>query len=176
MANEQHITIRGRLTSDPELKFTPNGKAVANFTIAQNARYFDKQTNEFKDKEAIFWRCSAWQEMAENIAETLHKGSPVVAFAELESRSFETKEGDKRTVTEARIEAIGPDLRWVAGQFQKPQRGQQQQGGNFGGQQQGGFQQSQQGQQGGNWGNQQQAQQSSGWGQNPGGNDVEPNF
>ena len=159
MANEQHITIRGRLTSDPELKFTPNGKAVANFTIAQNARYFDKQTNEFKDKEAIFWRCSAWQEMAENIAETLHKGSPVVAFAELESRSFETKEGEKRTVTEARIEAIGPDLRWVTGQFQKSQRGQQQ-GGNFGGQQ---------AQQSGNWGNQQQAQQSSGWGQNPGG-------
>lgn len=169
MANEQHITIRGRLTSDPELRFTPNGKAVANFTIAQNARYFDKQANEFKDKEAIFWRCSAWQDMAENIAETLHKGSPVVAFAELESRSFETKEGEKRTVTEARIEAIGPDLRWVTGQFQKSQRGQQQGGGNFGGQQ------AQQG--GGNWGNQQQAQQSSGWGQNPGsGNAEQPPF
>lgn len=175
MANEQHITIRGRLTSDPELKFTPNGKAVANFTIAQNARYFDKQTNEFKDKEAIFWRCSAWQEMAENIAETLYRGSPVVAFAELESRSFETKEGEKRTVTEARIEAIGPDLRWVTGQFQKSQRGQQQQGG---------FQQSQQGQQGGGWGNNpQQAQQTQqqpwqgqqnpAWG-NQGGNDESP--
>ena len=174
MANEQHITIRGRLTSDPELKFTPNGKAVANFTIAQNARYFDKQTNEFKDKEAIFWRCSAWQDMAENIAETLYRGSPVVAFAELESRSFETKEGEKRTVTEARIEAIGPDLRWVTGQFQKSQRGQQQ-GGNFGGQQQGGGNFGGQQQGGGNFGGQQQAQQSSGWGQNPGaGNDEAP--
>lgn len=133
MANEQHVTIRGRLTNDPELRFTPNGAAFANFTIAQNARYFDKQANEFKDKEAIFWRCSAWREMGENVAETLHRGDPVIAFAELESRSFETKEGEKRTVTEARIEAIGPDLRWLVGQFQKPQRGGgQQQGGGWG--------------------------------------------
>ena len=128
MANEQHITIRGRLTNDPELRFTPNGAAVANFTIAQNARIFDKQTNEWKDKEATFWRCSAWREMAENVAESLTKGMAVVAFAELESRSFEDKEGNKRTVTEARIESIGPDLRWASAKVNRTPSGGASQG------------------------------------------------
>jgi len=124
MSNEQFITIRGRLTNDPELRFTPSGAAVANFTIATNARTFDKQTNEWKDKETIFWRCSAWREMAENVAESLTKGMGVVALAELESRSFESN-GEKRTVTEAKIEAIGPDLRWASAKVTRTQRGDQ---------------------------------------------------
>lgn len=130
MANEQMITIRGRLTGPPELRFTPSGAAVANFTIASNARVFDKQSQDWKDKDPIFWRCSAWRELAENVAETLDKGMAVIAFAELESRSFDTKEGEKRTVTEARIEAIGPDLRWASAQVNRNQRPNQ--GGGFG--------------------------------------------
>ena len=149
MANEQLITIRGRLTNDPELRFTPSGAAVANFTIATNARTFDKQTNEWKDKETIFWRCSAWREMAENVAESLTKGMGVVALAELEARSFESN-GEKRTVTEAKIEAIGPDLRWASAKVTRTQRGNN--GGGFGGQQQ-----SQQ------WGGQQQAPADDPW-------------
>ena len=122
MANEQMITIRGRLTDDAELRFTGSGTAVANFTIAANARTFDKQTNEWKDKETVFWCCSAWRELAENIVESLQKGMAVVALAELEARSYETKEGEKRTGTEARIEAIGPDLRWATAKVTKAQR------------------------------------------------------
>lgn len=114
MANEQYITIRGRLTGAPELRFTANGAAVAGFTIAANARFFDKNTSEWKDKDTIFWRCSAWKELGENVANSLDKGMSVVALVELEARSFETKEGEKRTVTEARVEAIGPDLRWAS--------------------------------------------------------------
>lgn len=138
MANEQMITIRGRLTGPPELRFTPSGAPVANFTIAANARQFDKQTNEWKDKETVFWRCSAWRELAENIAESLDKGMAVIAFAELEARSYE-QDGQKRTVTEAKIEAIGPDLRWAVAKVQKVQRngvqpqGFGQQGGQYGG-------------------------------------------
>lgn len=86
MSNEQYITIRGRLTAAPEMRFAPSGTAIVSFTIAANARKFDKQSNEFKDKETIFWRCSAFREMAENIAESLDKGMAVVALAELESR------------------------------------------------------------------------------------------
>lgn len=146
MANEQMITIRGRLTDDAELRFTGSGTAVANFTIAANARTFDKQTNEWKDKETVFWRCSAWRELAENIVESLQKGMAVVALAELEARSYETKEGEKRTVTEARIEAIGPDLRWATARVTKAQRNNNA----------GGFNQApQQSQQ--QWGGQQQA-------------------
>ena len=122
MANEQYITIRGRLTADPELRFGQSGVAIASFTIAANARKFDKSANEFKDKDAIFWRCSAFSDMAENIVESLVKGSAVVALAELESRSFETREGEKRTVTEAKIEAIGPDLRYATAKVTKAQR------------------------------------------------------
>ena len=122
MANEQYITIRGRLTADPELRFGQSGVAIASFTIAANARKFDKSANEFKDKDAIFWRCSAFGEMAESIVDSLVKGSAVVALAELESRSFETREGEKRTVTEAKIEAIGPDLRYATAKVTKAQR------------------------------------------------------
>lgn len=179
MANEQMITIRGRLTDEVELRFTPSGSAVANFTIASNARIFDKQTNEWKDKDAIFWRCSAWRELAENAAESLAKGMAVIAYVELESRSYDAKDGTKRTVTEARVESIGPDLRWATAKVTRVQRngqgGQQQgnnQGGNFGGQQQQ--------QNNGGWnGNQSQPGQpansnnSNNWGNGPG---AEPPF
>lgn len=123
MSNEQMITIRGRLTGTPELRFTPSGSAVANFTIASNARKFDKKTNEWVDAETIFWRCTAWRELGENIAESLDKGIAVVALAELESRSYEAKDGTTRTVTEAKIESIGPDLRWATATVQRPARG-----------------------------------------------------
>lgn len=126
MANETYLTIRGRLTSDPEMRFTPSGAGVANFTVAVNARKFDKQTNEWKDKEAKFWRCAAWNQgkltLAENIAEGLKKGDAVLVYGEVETRSYETKEGEKRTVDEIRIESIGKDLT-----FHKPV----QQGGGF---------------------------------------------
>ncbi|VXA93340.1 single-stranded DNA-binding protein [Citricoccus sp. K5] len=122
MSSEQMITIRGRLTADPELRFTPSGAAVANFTIAANPRKFDKQSNEWKDGEAIFWRCTAWKDLGENIAASLVKGSAVIALAELEARSYETREGEKRTVTEARIEAMGPDLRWSTARVEKASR------------------------------------------------------
>lgn len=123
MSNEQYITIRGRLTAMPELRFTPSGSAVANFTIASNARKFDKKSNEWVDAETIFWRCSAWRELGENIAESLDKGMAVVALAELESRSYQTKEGEQRTITEAKIESIGPDLRWASAKVTRSARG-----------------------------------------------------
>lgn len=176
MANETVITVVGNLTDAPELRFTPNGAAVANFTVASTPRQFDRQSNEFKDGETLFLRCSAWKELGENCAESLQRGTRVVVQGRLKSRSFETKEGEKRTVMELDVDDIGPSLRRATAVVTKIQSGgggfsgqQNQQGGNFGGQAQ------QQG--GGNWGNQQQAQQSSGWGQNPGaGNAEEPPF
>lgn len=184
MANETILTVIGNLTADPELRFTPNGAAVANFTVASTPRQFDRQSNEFKDGETLFLRCSAWKELGENCAESLQRGTRVVVQGRLKSRSFETKEGEKRTVMELDVDDIGPSLRRATAVVTKIQSGgggfsgqqNQQQGGNFGGQQ---GQQAQQS--GGNWGNQQQAQQSSGWGQNPGGqggasNGSEPPF
>ena len=127
--NETAITIRGRLTADPELRFTPSGAAVVNLTIASNARRFDKQTNEWKDMPATFWRCNAWRDMAENIAESLGKGAAVIASGNVAQREYETKEGEKRTVVEVELEAIGPDLRWATARPVKAERGK----GGFGG-------------------------------------------
>lgn len=145
MANETYLTVRGRLTSDPEMRFTPNGAAVANFTVAVNARKFDKQTNEWKDKEAKFWSCAAWNQgkltLAENVAEGLKKGDAVLVYGEVETRSYETKEGEKRTVDEIRVEHIGKDL-----VFHKPV---QQGGGGFNAQPQQSAPQQSQPQQGG---------------------------
>ena len=120
--NETTITIRGRLTADPELRFTPSGAAVANLTIATNARTFDRQANEWKDGPATFWRCSAWRDMAENVAESLTRGSAVVAVGTVAGREYETKEGEKRTVFEVTLDAIGPDLRWATAKPVKAQR------------------------------------------------------
>lgn len=113
MANETTITVIGNLTNDPELRFTPSGAAVANFTIASTPRTFDRQANEWKDGEALFLRCASWREMAENVAETLTKGMRVIISGNLEQRSYETKEGEKRTVIELKVEEIGPSLRYA---------------------------------------------------------------
>lgn len=159
MAGETVITVVGNLTSDPELRFTPNGAAVANFTVASTPRMFDRQSNEFKDGETLFLRCSVWREMGENVAESLQRGTRVVVQGRLKSRSFETKEGEKRTVMELDVDEVGPSLRRATAQVTKNERsgGGFSGGGNFGGQQQGG------GAQQGGFGQ----QQSSGWGNNP---------
>ena len=107
MANDTTLTVLGNLTSDPELRYTPSGAAVADFTVASTPRQFDKRTNEFKDGETLFLRCSVWREQAENVAESLTKGAAVIVQGRLKSRSFETKTGDKRTVVELDVEEAG---------------------------------------------------------------------
>jgi single-strand DNA-binding protein len=134
MAGETTITVVGNLTNDPELRFTPSGSAVANFTIASTPRTFDRQSNEWKDGETLFLRASVWREAAENVAESLTKGTRVVAQGRLKSRSYETKEGEKRTVIELEVDEIGPSLRYASAKVNRTQRG----GGGFGGNQ-GGF-------------------------------------
>lgn len=111
MANETVVTVVGNLTSDPELRFTPNGASVANFTIASTPRVFDRQAGEFKNAETLFLRCNVWRDQAENVAESLQRGVRVVAQGRLKSRSFETKEGQKRTVMELDVDDVGPSLR-----------------------------------------------------------------
>ncbi|KQN99665.1 single-stranded DNA-binding protein [Arthrobacter sp. Leaf234] len=111
MAGETVITVIGNLTNDPELRFTPSGAAVANFTIASTPRTFDRQSNDWKDGETLFLRASAWKDMAENVAESLTKGTRVVAQGRLKSRSYDTKEGEKRTVMELEVDEIGPSLK-----------------------------------------------------------------
>lgn len=125
MANETPLTIIGNVTADPELRFTQNGAAVANFTIASTPKKFDKQANEFKDGETLFMRCSAWREMAENVAESLSRGTRVVAQGNLVSRSFQTKEGENRTVMELDVQEVGPSLRYASAAVSKNERGQQ---------------------------------------------------
>jgi len=126
MANETIITIVGNLTSDPELRFTPSGSAVANFTIASTPRTFDRQSNEFKDGETLFLRASVWREAAENVAESLTKGMQVIAQGRLKSRSYETKEGEKRTVIEFEVDEIGPSLRYANAKVTRSQKGNRQ--------------------------------------------------
>jgi len=130
MAGDTIITIVGNITNDPELRFTPSGAAVANFTIASTPRTFDRQSNEWKDGETLFLRCSVWREAAENVAESLTRGTAVIAQGRLQSRSFETKEGEKRTVMEMQVDEIGPSLRRATAKVTKAQRGG---GGGFGG-------------------------------------------
>ena len=197
MAGETPITVIGNLTADPELRFTPSGAAVANFTVASTPRTFDRQTNEWKDAETLFMRCSVWREAAENVAESLTRGTRVVVTGRLVSRSWEDKEtGQKRSVMEMQVDEVGPSLRYATGKVTKTQRGgggqgggswgggggqQGGSGGGFGGQQddpwatggsQGGGQQG-----GGSWGGGQQApaqgapqgggQAGGGWGNAP---------
>src|SRR5690625_4607111 len=121
MAGETIITIVGNLTDDPELRFTPSGAAVANFTIASTPRTFDRQTNEWKDGEALFLRASVWRDFAEHVAGSLTKGSRVVAQGRLKQRSFETREGEKRTVIELDVDEIGPSLRYATAQVTRAQ-------------------------------------------------------
>ena len=131
MAGETVITVVGNLTDDPELRFTPSGAAVANFTIASTPRNFDRQTNEWKDGDALFLRCSIWRQAAENVAETLQRGMRVVAQGRLRQRSFETKEGERRTVVELEVDEVGPSLRYATAKVTKTSRGGG--GGGFGG-------------------------------------------
>jgi single-strand DNA-binding protein len=133
MAGDTIITVVGNLTADPELRFTPSGAAVANFTIASTPRTFDKNSNEWKDGEALFLRCSCWRQMAENVAESLQKGMGVVAQGRLKQRSYETKEGEKRTVVELEVDEIGPSLRWATAKVTKASRGGSGGSGGFGG-------------------------------------------
>lgn len=121
MANDTVITIVGNLTADPELRFTPSGAAVANLTVASTPRSFDKNSNEWKDGEAIFMRCSVWRDYAENVAETLHRGDRVIVTGRLRSRSYE-HEGQKRTSMEMEIDEIGPALRYASARVTKAER------------------------------------------------------
>jgi single-strand DNA-binding protein len=123
MAGETVITVVGNLTDDPELRFTPSGAAVANFTVASTPRTFDKQTNEWRDGDALFLRCSIWRQAAENVAESLQRGSRVVVQGRLRQRSYETKEGEKRTVVELEVDEIGPSLRYATAKVTKTSRG-----------------------------------------------------
>jgi single-strand DNA-binding protein len=122
VAGDTVITVIGNLTADPELRFTPSGAAVANFTVASTPRIFDRQTNEWKDGEALFLRCNIWREAAENVAESLTRGSRVIVQGRLKQRSFETREGEKRTVIELEVDEIGPSLRYATAKVNKASR------------------------------------------------------
>ena len=122
MAGDTVITVVGNLTADPELRFTPSGAAVANFTVASTPRMFDRQTNEWKDGEALFLRCNIWREAAENVAESLTRGSRVIVSGRLKQRSFETREGEKRTVVELEVDEIGPSLKYATAKVNKASR------------------------------------------------------
>ncbi len=130
MAGETVITVIGNLTGDPELTFTAGGAAVVNFTVASTPRNLDKATNEWKDGDALFLRCSAWRQLAENIAESLTKGSRVVVQGRLRQRSYETREGEKRSVIELQVDEVGPSLRYASAKVTRSPRGE---GGGFGG-------------------------------------------
>lgn len=123
MAGETLITVIGNLTGDPELRFTPSGSAVANFTIASTPRTFDRQSNEWKDGETLFLRASIWREAAENVAESLTKGMRVIVSGRLGSRTYDTKEGEKRTVIELEVDEIGPSLRYAKVKVERTARG-----------------------------------------------------
>ena len=127
------ITVVGNLTNDPELRFTPSGAAVASFTIASNSRYLDKATNEWKDSEPVYMRCSVWRQYAENVAESLTRGTRVIATGRLKQRSYDNRDGQKVTVMEMEVDDVGPALRTATAKVTKVARG----GGGFGGE--GGF-------------------------------------
>ncbi|WP_166346096.1 single-stranded DNA-binding protein [Phytoactinopolyspora limicola] len=129
MAGETVITIVGNLTDDPELRFTPSGAAVASFTVASTPRTFNRQTGAWEDGETLFMRCSVWRQVAENAAESLQRGMRVIVTGRLKQRSFETREGEKRTVVEMDVDEVGPSLRYATAKVTKTQR----QGGGFGG-------------------------------------------
>jgi single-strand DNA-binding protein len=129
MAGETIITVVGNLTSDPELRYTQNGLAVANFTIASTPRNFDRQSNEWKDGEALFLRASVWRDFAEHVAGSLAKGSRVIATGRLKQRSYETREGEKRTAIELEVDEIGPSLRYATAQVTRSSGGGGGQGG-----------------------------------------------
>lgn len=122
MAGETVITVVGNLTANPELRFTSSGQAVASFTIASTPRTYDRETGGWKDGEALFMRCSAWREMAENVAQSLTKGMRVIAQGRLNQRSYETQQGEKRTVVEMTVDEIGPSMRYATAQVNRNSR------------------------------------------------------
>jgi len=129
MAGETVITVIGNLTDDPELRFTPSGAAVANFTVASTPRTLNRQTQQWEDGETLFLRCSIWRQAAENVAESLTRGTRVIVQGRLKARSYETREGEKRTVTELEVDEIGPSLTWATAKVSRVSR----QGGSGGG-------------------------------------------
>jgi len=131
MAGDTTITVIGNLTGDPELRFTSSGAAVANFTVASTPRSFDRQSNDWKDGDTLFLRCSIWREAAENVAESLTKGMRVIASGRLVQRSYETREGEKRTVVELQVDEVGPSLKYASAKVTRAQRSGG--GGGFGG-------------------------------------------
>src|SRR6476469_8530794 len=122
MAGETQITVDGNLVDDPELRFTPSGAAVANFRIASTPRFFDKQSNEWKDGDALFLSCAVWRQAAENVAESLQKGMRVVVQGRLKQRQYETREGEKRTVIELDVEEVGPSLKYATAKVTRTTR------------------------------------------------------
>lgn len=164
---DTNITVVGNAVNDPELRFTPSGAAVANFRIASTPRKFNSQTNQWEDGEALFLTCNVWRQAAENVAETISKGMRIIVTGRLRQRSFQTKEGENRTVYEIEVDEVGPSLKYASAQVNRnPREG----GGNFGGgqnqsqpqsQPQGGFGGGQ-GNQGGFGGNQNQPQRNQG--------------
>lgn len=134
MAGETIITVVGNLTDDPELKFTPSGAAVANFTVASTPRTFDKQTNEWKDGDALFLRCAAWRQLAENVAESLQKGQRVIVTGALKVRNYERQDGSKGTSVEMNVDEVGPALRYATAKVTKTSRSNNDFGGGQGNQ------------------------------------------
>ena len=132
-AGDINVTVVGNLTNDPELRFTPSGAAVASFTVAASSRYLDKATNEWKDTDPVFMRCSVWRQYAENVAESLTKGARVIVTGRLKQRSYETREGEKRTVVEMEVDDVGPALRYATAKVTRTQRGDSGFGGGSGG-------------------------------------------
>ena len=158
MAGDTIITVVGNLTADPEMRFTPSGAAVASFTVASTPRTFDRQAGEWKDGETLFMRCSIWRDAAENVAESLTKGTRVIVQGRLVQRSYTTRERENRTVVEMQVDEIGPSLRYAKAQVTRQPRGGGQGGfgGGQGGPQGGGFGGNQGGQGGYNQGGPQQ--------------------
>jgi single-strand DNA-binding protein len=132
-AGDTVITLVGNLVDDPELRFTPSGAAVAKFRVASTPRFLDRQTNEWKDGESLFLTCNVWRQAAENTAETLQRGMRVIVQGRLKQRSYETKEGEKRTVFEVEVDEVGPSLRNATAKVSKTTRSGGSSGGSFGG-------------------------------------------
>ena len=130
MAGDTVITVIGNITDDPELRFTPGGAAVANFTVASTPRFLDKASNEWKDGDTLFLRCSVWRQVAENVAESLQRGTRVIVQGRLKQRSYETKEGEKRTVVELEVDEVGPSLKYATAKVNRVSRSSE---GGFGG-------------------------------------------
>src|SRR6202042_1109086 len=123
MAGDTTITIVGNLVGDPELRYTPTGQAVANFRIASTPRFMDRTTNEWKDGDSLFLSCNVWRQAAENVAESLQRGMRVIVQGRLRQRSYETKEGEKRTVYEIEVDDVGPSLRNASAKVNRASRG-----------------------------------------------------